>query len=159
MINTPRRENMNSEWLAIQSFQQSQDLLTAINTLSIHTKLELRGHKDEERAESVAQAREILASFLKDFEQVIEQVEQAGNGPLLGVDPRLRQLAKSFAHARRERHRFRSRLFRKPISDAMNLLASTDKRDQQALIECLSELRTLVEEHMQADTARILKDF
>lgn len=150
---------MNPEWLAIQSFQQSQDLLAAINTLSIHTKLKLSGYPDEGRAENVAKARETLTSFLKDFEQVVEQVKQAGNGPLLGVDPRLRQLARSFAYARRERHRFRSCLFRKPISGVVSLLASTDKIDQQALIECLSELRTLVEEHMQADTTRILKDF
>jgi hypothetical protein len=150
---------MNPEWLAIQSFQRSQDLLTAINTLSIHTKLRLRGHKDKERRESVAQARGTLTSFLKDFEQVVEQVEQIQDGPLLGVDPRLRQLAGSFVRARSEGHRFRSCLFRRPLSDAMNLLASTNEQDRQALVECLSELRTLIEEHVQTDTARILEDF
>jgi len=150
---------MNPEWLAIQSFQRSQDLLTAINTLSIHTKLRLRGHGDKERAENVAQARGTLASFLEDFGQVVEQVEQVKDGPLLGVDPRLRQLAGSFVRAKSEGHRFRSCLFKGHLSDATNLLASTNEQDRQALVECLSELRTLIEEHVQTDTARILEDF
>lgn len=150
---------MSTEWLAIQSFQKGQDLLTAINTLSIHTKLKLGEYTDEKRAESVTKAKETLASFLKNFEQVVERAEQAGDGPLLGVDPRTSQLARSFAHARRERHRFRSCLFREPISSTVDLLTSTDKTDQQALVECLSELRTLIEEHVQTDTARIFRDF
>ena len=150
---------MSTDWLAIQSFRKNQDLLTAINTLSIHTKLRLRKCTDEGRADSVTRAREMLTSFLKGFEQVVEQAEQAGDGPLLGVDPRTRQLARSFAHARREKQRFRSSLFREPISSMMNLLTSTEETDRQALVECLSELRTLVEEHVQTDTAQILKDF
>jgi hypothetical protein len=150
---------MNPEWLAVQSFQRSQDLLTAINTLSIHTKLKLNGHSDEEREGSVTQARGTLASFLKDLGQVVEQVEQTRDRPLMGIDPRLRQLAGSFVRAARERRRFRSCLFRGQFSDAVNLLASTNKADQRALIECLSELRTLIEEHVQTDTARILEDF
>jgi transposase InsO family protein len=150
---------MNPEWLAIQSFQRSQDLLTAINTLSIHTKLKLSGHSDRERAESVAQARGTLASFLKDLGQIVEQMEQTKDGPLLGVDPRLRQLAGSFVRAKREKQRFHSRLFRGQFSDVVDLLTSTDKTHQQELIECLSELRALIEEHVQTDTARILEDF
>jgi len=150
---------MSTDWLAIQSFQRSQDLLAAINTLSIHTKLKMNEHTDEERAESVTEARETLTSFLKGFEQLVERAEQAGDGPLLGVDPRTSQLARSFAHARRERRRFRSCLFREPISSTVDLLISTDETDQQTLVECLSELRTLVEEHVQTDTARIFRDF
>jgi len=149
---------MTPEWLAIQSFQRNQDLLNAINTLSIHTKLGRRGHTDEDRAESTAQAREILASFLKNLAQVVDQAEQTGSGPLLGVDPRLRQLAGDFSRAR-QGARFCSRLFREPLSDTVDLLTSTEPTDQQALVESLSELRTLIEEHVQTDVVQILEDF
>lgn len=147
---------MSTQWLAIQSFQQSQDLLAAINTLSIHTKLEIAGINDEQRAESAKRAREILASFLETFEKVIHQAEQARDEPLVGVDPRLRQLAKSFVNARRDKRRFHSTLFTKPISDMPYLLASTEEKDQQALVECLTEFRVLVEEHVHTDARRIL---
>jgi len=148
---------MNPEWLAIQSFQRNQDVLSAINTLSIRTKLGSGGHTDQVRAET-AQARETLASFLKNLAQVVDQVEQAESGPLLGVDPRLRQLAGDFSRAR-QRARFRSRLFREPLSDTVDLLTSTKSADQQALVESLSELRTLIEEHVQTDVVQILEDF
>ena len=150
---------MSTDWLAIQSFQRSQDLLSAINTLSIHTKLRLSGVADEERARAVAEAREKLASFLEAFEKIVQQAGQAERGALLGIDPRLRQLARSFVAAKRDRHRFRSRLFTQSPSDAVDLLASTDEKDQQALVECLTDLRTLVEEHIYTDTHRILTEF
>jgi hypothetical protein len=149
---------MSTDWLTIQSFQRSQDLLAAINTLSIHTKLRLSGVADEERAEAAAEARERLAAFLEDFEKIVQQAEQAEEG-MLGVDPRLQQLARSFVAAKRDKERFHSRLFTQSPSDALNLLASTDEKDQQALVECLADLRALVEEHISTDTHRILSKF
>jgi hypothetical protein len=148
---------MTPEWLAIQSFQRNQDLLNAINTLSIRTKLGSGGHTDEDRTET-AQARETLASFLKNLAQVVDQAEQTESGPLLGVDPRLRQLAGDFSRAR-QGARFRSRLFQEPLSDTVDSLTSTEPTDRQALVESLSELRTLIEEHVQTDVVQILEDF
>lgn len=150
---------MSTDWLAIQSFQRSQDLLAAINTLSIHTKLRLSGVADEERAEATAEAREKLASFLETFEKIVQQAEQAEGGMLLGIDPRLQQLVRSFVTAKRDKGRFHSTLFTQSPSDAVDLLASTDEEDQQALVECLTDLRTLVEEHIYTDTQRILSQF
>lgn len=150
---------MSTEWLAIQSFQRSQDLLTAINTLSIHTKLELSGLADEERAEAAAEARKKLASFLEAFDKIVQQAEQADGEELLGIDPRLQQLARSFVTAKRNRSRFQSTLFTQSPSKTVGLLTATDERDQQALVECLTDLRTLVEEHIYTDTYQILSQF
>jgi len=147
---------MSTDWLAIQSFQKSQDLLAAINTLSIHTKLKLSGIADEERAEAAAKAREKLASFLEAFDKIVQQAERANGEALLGIDPRLQQLARSFVTAKRNRNRFLSTLFTQSPFDVLSLLASTDEKDQQALVECLTDLRTLVEEHIYTDTHQIL---
>lgn len=149
---------MSTDWLTIQSFQRSQDLLAAINTLSIHTKLKLAGVADEERAEAAAEARERLATFLEDFEKIVQQAEEAEEG-MLGVDPRLQQLVRSFVAAKRDKERFHSRLFTQSPAETLNLLASTDEEDQQALVECLADLRALVEEHISTDTHRILSEF
>ncbi len=150
---------MSTDWLAIQSFQRSQVLLAAINTLSIHTKLRLAGASDEERAEAAVKAREKLASFLEAFEKIVQQAEQADGEALLGIDPRLQQLARSFVTAKRDKNRFHSALFTQSPSETVGLLASADEKDQQALVESLTDLRTLVEEHIYTDTHQILNQF
>lgn len=150
---------MSTNWLAIQSFQRSQDLLAATNTLSIHTKLRLAGIANEERAEATAEARGKLASFLEAFEKIVQQAEQAEGGVLLGIDPRLQQLVNSFVAAKHYGCRFHSRLFTQSPSEAVGLLASTEEEDQQALVECLTDLRILVEEHISTDTHQILSQF
>ena len=150
---------MSTDWLAIQSFQRSQDLLAAINTVSIHTKLRLSGVADEERAEAAAEARGKVASFLEAFEKTVQQADQAEEGILLGIDPRLQQLARSFITAKRDRNRFHSTLFTQSPSETVGLLASADEKDQQAIVESLTDLCTLVEEHIYTDAHRILSEF
>jgi hypothetical protein len=146
---------MSTQWLAIQSFQYDQDLLAAINTLSIHTKLELAGVADSERIEAAKQAREKLTSFFRELEVIVPLAEQGETTPLLGTTPRLRQLVKSFTAARGNSHQFRSVLFRDKLSHAQQLLYSDKPEDKQALVQCLEELRTLVEEHVDTDAAQI----
>jgi hypothetical protein len=148
---------MSTEWLAIQSFQRDQNLLSAINTLSIHTKLELAGVADEERAEAAAKARGELASFLETLTRVADQIEQ--ENALVGIDPRLRKLARRFVAARRNRRRFRSSLFTESLSDVMRLLTPEDEEEQQALVESLSDLRSLIEEHVYTDANQIFETF
>lgn len=150
---------MSTQWLAVQSFQHSQDLLTAINTLSIHIKLGLAGIPDEGRAESAKQARENLTSFLKELEQVVQKAEQGETKPVLGADPRLRQLAKSFIEARRNWRRFHSLLFRNTFSHVQQLLNSDKEEDLRSLLQCLKELRMLLEEHVHTDVVQLLGEF
>ena len=58
---------MSTHWLDIQSFQQSQELLSAINTLSIHRKLTDKGYLDIRKKESAEQAIETLVAFFKNW--------------------------------------------------------------------------------------------
>ena len=148
---------MSTQWLAIQSFQQSQGLLAAINTSSIHLKLKLAGVNDEKRMGAVAEAKETLSSFLKTLDKVVNEVEQLKARPLTGVDPRLRQLAKNFVAAKQRGWQFHSDLFSKSPAQVAELLQATRKEDQKALIESLGELRTLLEEHIHSDAAQILE--
>ena len=59
---------MSTKWLAIQSFQYDRNLIAAINTLSIHLKLELAGISNVEKAKEVYEARNTLSSFLEKIE-------------------------------------------------------------------------------------------
>jgi hypothetical protein len=150
---------MSVQWLAVQSFQHSQDILSAINTLSIHLKLESAGIKDEARAQQAAAARGKLVTFLAELEPMVSEAENDEAKPVVGADPRLRQLAKSFVSAKRNRFRFHSALFRNTIGQAKQLLDSQRPEDREPLLECLEELRLLIEEHVHTDTERVLGEF
>jgi hypothetical protein len=147
---------MSTEWLAVQSFQHSQSVLAAINTLSIHLKLTLAGLADQEREEEAAQARERLASFLKELETVVEELEQDEVKPVVGADPRLRKLGESFIEARRDRRWFSSALFRNAPAEIQQLLESKQPEDQKQLLPSLAELRVLIEEHINSDAIQLL---
>ena len=47
---------INSQWRAVQSFQENQNLISAINTLSIYIKLEMAGRSDMNRAKAIPAA-------------------------------------------------------------------------------------------------------
>lgn len=149
---------MSTQWLNIQSFQYDQDLLGAINTLSIHTKLELAGIADSEQTKSAELARHKLTGFLQELEEIVSLAEQGKNTPLLGKTPRLRQLVKSFVSAKENSQQFHSILFKETLSYTQQLLDSNHPEDKQKLIDCLQELRVLIEEHIQTDTEHILGD-
>jgi hypothetical protein len=147
---------MRAQWLTVQSFQHGQDLLSAINALSMHLKLRAEGIPDDGRAKEADEARIKLSSFLDELEKLIEESERGKIGPVLGKDPRTRQLAESFVEARRERTRFRSVLFRGDISRARRLLHSEAEADRGPLLQCLQEMRFLIQEHVQADATQIM---
>lgn len=146
---------MATTWLTFQSFQHGQEILKAINTLAIHLKLKLSGMADETRVQEAEQARAVLVKFLEELEAVVQQGSRMETAPILGADPRLRQLATNYLAARRHQ-RFRSRLFTGSIDGVKALLHSEIQSDQAALVECLDELRMLVEEHIQEDAGQIL---
>ncbi len=147
---------MSMEWLAIRSFQHMQDLLNAINNLSIHVKLALADVPDDKRLEQASNARKTLISFLKELEKIVKGSEKANEQPVVGVDPRLRQLATNFAQAKQDRQRFRSMLFQDSVSKVEALLSSDNIEDRKSLLLCLEELRILLEEHLPVDARQLL---
>lgn len=149
---------MSNKWLAIQSFKKNQELLSAINVLSIKTKLDSAGVSDEEIDDAANHARQKLATFVTALENVVSETEQDGMEPVLGADPRLRQLAMRFISAKSNRRRFRSALFQTTLERTRQLLDSEGPEDRQALAESLEDLRVLLEEQAHTDAERVLGD-
>lgn len=149
---------MKTEWLTIQSFQQSQELIDAINTLSIHLKLKSLGIDDGENRGNIQQAREKLSEFLKSIDKVMHDVDEVDAEPLTGVDPRFRQFIRNFVAARKNSRQFNSSLFKKSLPALIKLLESEKPRNTQMLLDSLSDLRILLEEHIHSDTLRLIGD-
>ena len=142
---------------AIQSFHENKKFVFAINTLSLHIKLEMAGHSDMNRAEEIPEAQEVLRLFLAELEPQVQHAEEAETEPLLGVDARRRQLVKNFVEARR--NRIRSSFLRGTLSDAAQLLYSDKTEDKEDILLVLEELRMLLAEHIARDTDVLLGGF
>jgi len=84
------------QWLAVQSFQHNQELLAAINKISIHLRLQLEGNEDSERAGEVNTARELLSSFFRELETLVIVTERGEARMHLGGDA-ARRRARLFA--------------------------------------------------------------
>jgi hypothetical protein len=148
---------VRAQWLTVQSFQHGQELLAAINTLSIQLKLREQSAAGPDSAKAVEDARRKLDRFLEEMEQMIGGPDGKEVNPLLlGTNPRTRELAESFEEARKDRTRFRSELFQGDIANVRQLLDSNAKGDEELLLRCLDELRMLLQEHVQADATQIM---
>lgn len=147
---------MSTHWLYIQSFQQNQELLSAINTLSIHRKLTDRGHSDMSKKKAAQQAREILVDLFGKLDKIVQNIENGHRKPVLGVDARLRQLAENYVHAKRARGQFCSPFLEYPLSQVGQLFYSERPEDRREALKVLAAFRELLEEHISIDTTRLL---
>ena len=147
---------MSTHWLNIQSFQQSQELLSAINTLSIHRKLTDRGHPDMNRKRAAEQAKEILVAFFQKLAKIVQDIGDGHRKPVLGVDARLRHLAENYVHAKRTRGQFYSPFLEHPLSQVGQLFYSERPEDRREALKVLAAFRELLEEHISVDTTRLL---
>ena len=149
---------MSTHWLNIQSFQQSQELLSAINTLSIHLKLTDKGYPDTNRKEAAEQARETLVAFFKKLDKIVQDIEYGHRKPVLGVDARLRHLAENYVQAKRTHGQFRSSFLELPLSQVRELFYSECAEDRRELLTVLAAFRELLEEHISVDAKLLLGD-
>jgi hypothetical protein len=106
---------MSQGWVNIQSFFRDNELIGAINDLSIAIKLELAGVRDDERMERAEEARRLL----KQFWHRLSDIESAGDKELLlGVDSRFQSLMDAIAAAQQDSSRYQSVLIGAHEGDA-----------------------------------------
>jgi len=146
---------MSNTWLAAESFERGQRLIQAVNTLAISVKLALMGVDDPERVAGAQQARAELRTFLGDFAGWLAEAERTPTQVVAGVDPRMHQLVMAFASQRR-RLPLRSPLYRLPMQHVRALLDAQTPEAMQQLLECLQELRAVLENHLHADVVGLL---
>lgn len=146
---------MSQEWLNIQSFFADHELLGAINDLSIAIKQEAAGVQDAERDRRAKDARRRLKRFLGR----LSEVESAGSKQLLlGVDARFQSLTDAIASARQDENRYQSVLMKSGAASALPLLDAKSPESREQLVDSLTELRRVIEQHQQTDAAAIFED-
>ncbi len=145
---------MSTHWLAIQSFQQSQELLSAINTLSIHRKLTEKGYLDTNRKEAAEQATAILIAFFQKLDKIVQNIEDGHRKPIMGVDARLRHLAENYVQAKLAQPC--SPFLELPLSQVRDLFYSESSEDRSKSLAVLAAFRELLEEHVGVDARQLL---
>jgi hypothetical protein len=146
---------MENKWLTIQSFERNQNLLELINKLLIHFKLAEKGIDDKLTSEEVDESKKSLTTFLKSLSSMAMSVEKESDA-LTGVDVRLRKLVRNFMDARNRGLKFKSALYMNSPSKVLEFLNSTDKIERAQLIDGLTELRGLLEDHVASDTRDLI---
>ena len=147
---------MSTHWLNIQSFQQSQELLSAINTLSIHRKLNLHGDPDLKRKGAAEQARDTLIAFFERLDGIAANLEHNRRKPVLSVDARLRHLVEIYVQAKRNQGSSSSPFTEHSLSEVGQLFDSKCPEDWRQALKILAAFRELLEEHVSVDATRLL---
>ncbi len=144
---------METKWLTVQSFQRNQSLLDLINKLLIHFKLEKEGHQSTFGDIEIREAEQSIKRFLEKITLLVKSLEENKGEALTGTDYRLRSLARNFVDAKTKKRKYKSVLFKVSPEPVLQMLEANERSDK--LISSLSELRTLLEEHISADSTEI----
>lgn len=148
---------MKNDWLTTSSFERAFEIVSSINILSIHAKLEIAKAADPTNIEEIKNAQITLSKFLDALASLIENSQKDQSGIILGTDPRFSELA---LHYMSEQQRLppRSVLFTFSIKELDNLIKSQRTEDMPTLIECLTSLRSMIEQYTQTDIAGMFGD-
>jgi len=148
---------MEAKWLSVQSFFRNQRLISAINTLCIHWKLLIEGIDNEEDGDEIREAKILIRDFLSEFDLQVANYERSRLQVLPGVDPRQFELVKRFVSAKRRKD-FSSATFKEKPGRVIEMLDAEDTDNLQPLVDALTELRILLEEHNQADVQNLVPE-
>jgi len=146
---------MDSKMLSIRSFEKNQNLLNLINKTVTHLRLKAHNISDDFSDEELLKAGQVLIHFLNSINNAI--MESEGSKILKGVDFRERTFIRKFIDAKRKSKQYKSILFKKSPLDVIELL-KTENADNVKLIEALTDLRNLINEHIALDLKDLVGD-
>ena len=145
---------MSDKWLSAQNFERSFHLVSAINTVSIHSKLEAAGIDDSARLPEVEEAQDYLVRFLRTLGPMVRDPRGTSEVLVGGADLHLGDLARGFLTAQAERPPTTS-FAKVSLEEICHLIESSDPPNREKLLVCLRDLRRLLEQHVRADAAEV----
>jgi len=146
-----------NDWLASQSLERSLDVISAINRISIHSKLRLAGIEDTASPEELNSARQSLTTFLGTLSEVIQRASGTQDKIAFGADPRLGNLARKFLALPGQTTEVVSNRL-EDLKELKKLLDAGDSVNDEALIRGLMYFRSVLEQHAQADAAIVFNE-
>jgi hypothetical protein len=148
---------MDAKWLSVQSMKLNQSIIGAINILSIHLKITLGNIDPIKSEQEIEDSKNIIRSWVIEFDKNLSAYEQNSYQALAGVSPRQQQLIKRFDAAKRKGE-FSSTIFRDSPRKILELLHAVEPDSINELLQSLNDLRILLEEHNQMDIQNLVPD-
>ena len=150
----------DTKHLSVQSFQRNQGLLEALNNFLIYLKLKSKGLDSKFKAEKIEEAKTTILLFLKQLNAVVSEDHkmEAPSIRLLGLDTRFKSLVSQFNEAKGKKRRFKSVLFRQNPTPVIQMLKEDEMNNAKELIDSLTELGNLIEDHLSTDTSAVIGD-
>lgn len=149
----------DTKHLSFQSFQNNQTLLEALNNYILHLKLRLEEIDDKFSPGEINQARNRILNFLKRLAEITADIEaEPGGTGLYGLDERFKSLINRYIEARKKKTVFKSALFRQDPEVVISELQHESPKKLEGLIQSLSELETLIEDHILIDVKEVIVD-
>ncbi|MCB9041183.1 MAG: hypothetical protein H6557_31555 [Lewinellaceae bacterium] len=150
----------DTKHLSVQSFQRNQGLLEALNNFLIYLKLKSKGLDSKFKAEKIEEAKATILLFLKQLNDVVSEDNnmEAPSTRLLGLDTRFKSLVSQFNEAKGKKRRFKSVLFRQNPTPVIQMLNKDEIGSSKELIDSLTELGNLIEDHLSTDTREVIGD-
>jgi len=113
----------------------------------------LEGHDSLFGKGEIKEAEQEIKLFLEKLSGLVKSLEDKKGDPLTGTDYRLRNLARNFVDAKSKRRMYKSILFKTSPEPVLDMLQNNNISEN--LIDSLTELRRLLEEHISTDSSKI----
>jgi len=146
---------MRSKWLITSNFERMQDLISAVNTVSIHAKLRMAGIEDPTDAPKLQRAKAILLALVDRFQELIDDVERSQSRTVIGADPQLGDLVMRYLDQKRHLPEG-SPQFAISFDRLRELIQTENMENLLEFISCLKQLRTLLEQHAYVDVVDLI---
>ena len=113
----------------------------------------MAGHDSMFDQKEIEEAEKTHQNISEKLTLLVKSLEDKKGEALTGTDYRLRNLARNFVDAKSKQKKYKSVLFKASPAPVLEMLQSNERGIN--LIDSLTELRTLVEEHISADSSEI----
>ncbi len=136
-------------WLAASTTERTRGLISAINTLTVDSKLRMAGISNPRNQQDVVSARRRLREFVSRLFTLLEDAQRHKGQPVLGADPQLSQIVRGLA--RQPQKQRGTVLSVDSIGKLGDLLSTSEPSDPGRLVEDLRALRQLLERYSRRD--------
>jgi len=135
-------------WLTASTAERTRELVRAINTVAIDSKLRLAGTPEPDVA-AVESARERLLEFVRRLSTLIAEA-QKDNRPVVGADPQLSRMVRGLVSPTGSAQV--PRVSPASVIELQSLLETPSQRvDLERLVVDLRALRQLLEHYSQRE--------
>jgi hypothetical protein len=145
---------MQSEWFAVTTYKNYEQIVTAINDFIIEYRLVRHGVDRSSNASRLEDAKKFLDSM---FEALAALIASPGNENeiAVGSTPVLCSLARAVS-SKEDGRAPGARIQLESIPTVRRLLQSRETGDSEALVAYLSEFRTMIEQQMESGAREII---